>query len=106
MDTLHFYSLEKYINLFDGYRKVFKIDQYNLILLQIDGERYLLESTCPHRAHPLSESDISGTDLRCPLHGYRFDIASGALVHATEEPCRGLKRYELVSQSTDIGVML
>ncbi|WP_235015232.1 Rieske (2Fe-2S) protein [Oceanicoccus sp. KOV_DT_Chl] len=106
MDNLRFYTLEKFINLYDGYRKVFKIDHYNLILLQLDGQRYLLESTCPHRAHPLSESDISGAELRCPLHGYRFNIASGDLVHATEETCRGLKKYELVERETDIGVML
>ncbi|MFA7553220.1 MAG: Rieske (2Fe-2S) protein [Spongiibacteraceae bacterium] len=103
---MRFYSLDKLINLYDGYRAIFKIDQYNLILLQIDGERYLLESHCPHRGHPLTESDVSATYIHCPLHGYRFDIASGALIHATEELCRGLKTYELVYQTTEIGVML
>ncbi len=103
---MRFYSLEKLINLYDGYRKVFKIDQFNLILLQIDGERYLLESTCPHRGHPLSESDIDGNELRCPLHGYRFEVSNGNLLEATEEPCRGLKHYELVYQNTNIGLML
>ena len=104
--TMRFYCLEKLINLHDGYRRVFKIDLYNLILLQIDGERFLLESHCPHRGHPLSESDISGLELHCPLHGYRFNIASGDLVYASEEKCRGLKSYELVYQQTEIGVML
>ena len=103
---MRFYCLDKLINLHDGYRKVFKIDQYNLILLQVGGERYLLESTCPHRGHPISESDIVGASLRCSLHGYEFDIASGELLAATEEPCRGLKVYEPIYQGTDIGVML
>lgn len=103
---MRFYSLDKLINLHDSYRKVFKIDQYNLILLQVDGERYLLESTCPHRGHPISESDINGSTLRCSLHGYQFDIASGRLIAATEEPCRGLKTYPLIYQDTEIGVML
>ena len=103
---MRFYSLDKLINLYDGYRKVFKIDLHNLILIQQAGDRYLLESNCPHRGHPLSESDIIGTNLRCSLHGYEFDIASGQLKHATEESCRGLKTYELSYQATDIGVML
>ena len=103
---MRFYSLDKLINLHDSYRKVFKIDQYNLILLQVDGERYLLESTCPHRGHPISESDIVGSSLRCSLHGYQFDIASGDLIAATEEPCRDLKTYELIYQGTEVGVVL
>jgi hypothetical protein len=39
---MRYYSLEKYINLFDGYRKVFKIDSHHLMLLQLDGDRYLI----------------------------------------------------------------
>ncbi|MEE8058078.1 MAG: Rieske (2Fe-2S) protein [Pseudomonadales bacterium] len=103
---MRFYSLEKLINLHDNYRKVFKIDQYNLLLIQRQGELHLLESLCPHRGHPLSEADINANDLRCPHHGYQFDIVSGNLTHATEEPCRGLKVYELVYQQIDVGVML
>ena len=103
---MRFYCLEKLINLHDNYRKVFKIDQHNLMLLQLDGERHLLESLCPHRGHPLSESDIIGSDLRCSLHGYQFDIVTGDLIKAQEEPCRGLKKYELVYLNTEVGVML
>ena len=103
---MRFYSLDKLINLHDGYRRVFKIDQYHMILLQVEGERYLLESTCPHRGHPVSEADIDGLILRCPLHGYQFDIATGSLIAASEEPCRGLKTYSLLYQGTEIGVML
>ncbi len=104
--TMRFYSLEKLINLHDNYRKVIKIDQYNLMLVQVQGELHLVESQCPHRGHPLSESDIIGTGLRCPLHGYQFDIATGDLLKATEEPCRGLKIFDLVYQETEVGVML
>jgi 3-phenylpropionate/trans-cinnamate dioxygenase ferredoxin component len=103
---MRYYSLEKLINLYDGYRKIFKIDQYNMMLIQIDGERYLLESTCPHRGHPLSESDIEGDQLRCSLHGYRFNIAGGELIYASEERCRGLKTYVLNYRDNELGVML
>ena len=103
---MQFYSLEKLINLKDGYRKVFKIDHYNLLLVQINGDLHLLESMCPHRGHPLSESDIFDSKLRCPLHGYEFSIPAGELILQTEELCRGLKTYELCFQEKEVGVWL
>ena len=103
---MRYYSLEKLINLHDNYRKLIKIDQHNLLLIQIDGVLHLVESLCPHRGHPLSESDILGDSLRCPLHGYEFDIVSGKLLKATEEPCRNLVTYNLVYENTEVGVML
>lgn len=101
-----YFSLEKLINLFDGYCKLFKIDSHDMMLVQIDGQRHLIESRCPHRAHPLTSADISNDQLVCPLHGYRFDMVSGALQHFTEEPCRGLRLYDLVYRDNEVGVML
>ncbi|MBU0538854.1 MAG: hypothetical protein KKF24_11355, partial [Gammaproteobacteria bacterium] len=76
---MRYYSLEKYINLFDGYRKVFKIDSHNLMLLQLDGSRYLIESNCPHREYPLvvrlvpqSSFHIQGYHLLWPDFQDRF----------------------------------
>ncbi|MCR8921817.1 Rieske (2Fe-2S) protein [Dasania sp. GY-MA-18] len=103
---MQFYSLEKLINLHDGYRKQIKIDHHNLLLIQNAGTVYLLESLCPHRGHPLSESDISTDKIRCPLHGYEFAIAGGRLLHYSEEPCRALKTYELSHQGNELGVWL
>lgn len=103
---MRFYALEKFINLHDGYRRVFKIDERRLILLQEEGERYLLEASCPHRGYPLDDAEIVAGQLRCPHHGYRFALDGGALRFASEERCRGLHCYELVYRETDLGVML
>ena len=103
---MRFYVLEKLINLHEGYRKLIKIDEHNMLLVQSEGKLFLIESSCPHRGHPLSESDIVGNRLRCPLHGYLFNLDNGALVKSTEEPCRNLRTYEPVYQGTEVGVML
>lgn len=103
---MRFYLLEKFINLHDGYRRAFKIDQYQLLLLQENGEQYLIEALCPHRGHPLESASIENNLLRCPLHHYEFDLRAGRLINSTEEPCRALRRYELVVRDKDVGVML
>ena len=40
---MRFYPLEKLINLHDSYSRQFKIDNLQLLLLQRDGELYLIE---------------------------------------------------------------
>lgn len=104
---MRYYHLAHFIDLHDGYRQLFHIEQYRLLLIQEANERFLIEAACPHRGHPLAAADVIGSDtLRCPLHGYQFALATGELRLATEEPCRGLRRYELVERATDIGVVL
>lgn len=103
---MRFYLLEKFINLHDGYRRTFRIDEHQLLLIQEEGERYLVEAFCPHRGHPLDSAGIDNHALRCPLHNYRFELGSGRVRMATEEPCRALRHYQLVERDTDLGVML
>ena len=103
---MRFFALEKLINLHDAYTCQFKIDSYNLLLLQRRGEIFLIESHCPHRAHPLDLASIENGVIQCALHHYQFSIDDGRLIYATEEPCRGLKVFEPVYQGNEIGVML
>lgn len=103
---MYFQSLEKLINLRDGYRRQFRIDNVSLLLAQHDGERYLFESHCPHREHSLETALISSGALECPLHRYRFDLGSGALLQATELPCRSLRVFPLVYEGNEVGIML
>ena len=103
---MRFYPLEKLINLHDDYARRFKIDHLQLLLIQRDGERYLIEGRCPHRGHPLDMATLDSGVIQCALHHYRFRIADGRLLHATEGPCRGLRCFELVYEGNELGVML
>ncbi len=41
------------------------------------GEIFAIENRCPHRQGPLSEGIIGGGKVICPLHGHKFDLATG-----------------------------
>jgi nitrite reductase (NADH) small subunit len=37
-----------------------------------------LDSVCPHSGGPLSDGIVADNCVSCPLHGWRFDLRSGA----------------------------
>ena len=103
---MRFYALEKLINLHDNYTRQFKIDNLQLLLIQRLGETLLIEATCPHRGHPLDVATIDNGIIQCALHQYQFAIDDGRVLHATEEPCRSLRTFEVIYEGNEIGVML
>ena len=103
---MRFYALEKLINLHDDYLRHFRIDHREMLLLQRHGQVYLIESRCPHREHALDSAIVEQGVIQCPLHQYRFDLGSGNLLSATEEPCRKLQTYPVVFEGNEVGVIL
>jgi len=103
---MRFYPLEKLINLHDDYVRQFKIDNLQLLLIQRLGELFLLEAHCPQRGHPLATASIEAGFIQCSLHQYQFSLADGRVLHATEEPCRALRVFEVVYAGSEVGVML
>jgi len=50
--------------------------------IEIDGQRisiyYAINDTCPHkRTAPLIRGKLDGIGIKCPNHGYRFDLETG-----------------------------
>lgn len=41
------------------------------------GAVYAVQAECPHRGGPLADGLVGGTTLICPLHSWKFDLASG-----------------------------
>lgn len=103
---MRFYPLDKLINLHDTYSRTFKIDSTRLLLIQREGEVFLIESHCPHQEHPLEVASINNGVIQCALHQYQFAIGDGHLIKATEEHCRALKTFEVIYEGNEIGLML
>lgn len=39
---------------------------------------HALDAVCPHRGGPLADGLVADSCVTCPLHGWRFDLRSGA----------------------------
>jgi nitrite reductase (NADH) small subunit len=57
-----------------------------------DDRVVAFENRCPHRAGPLSFGKISGTEVICPWHFFRFDLISGKAA-ATDQSIMELTTY-------------
>jgi nitrite reductase (NADH) small subunit len=54
------------------------------------GAVYAVQADCPHRGGPLVDGLVAGDKVVCPLHGFTFDLRSGA---ATRDGCARLRLY-------------
>jgi nitrite reductase/ring-hydroxylating ferredoxin subunit len=46
-------------------------------VVELDGELVVHATVCPHKLGPLEACGIEDGALRCPWHGYRFDVRTG-----------------------------
>ena len=99
-----FHALEKLMFLEDGYRREFIVDGIPLLLIQEDGQRYLIRNQCPHRGAALTEGPITAGAIRCPNHGWSFNLSDGKCRLPAPGPC--VTRYSLVYEGNQIGVVL
>lgn len=42
-----------------------------------DGRVWATQALCPHRAGPLADGLMGGETIVCPLHGWKFNMATG-----------------------------
>lgn len=57
------------------------------------------DSHCPHQRTDIPLEALSGRELKCPKHGWTFDVASGACISVGTRP---LRRYR---SKTERGVL-
>lgn len=48
-----------------------------IAIFNVDGDLYAIGDTCSHEEASLSEGDVYGTCVECPLHGAEFDLKTG-----------------------------
>ncbi|MBT3922500.1 MAG: Rieske 2Fe-2S domain-containing protein [Nitrospina sp.] len=61
-----------------GERKRVEVNNELITLFNLDGELFAIYDKCPHKkTAPLVRGTINGVGIKCPNHGYRFDLKTG-----------------------------
>jgi nitrite reductase (NADH) small subunit/3-phenylpropionate/trans-cinnamate dioxygenase ferredoxin subunit len=48
-----------------------------IALFNVEGSFYAVDNTCPHAGGPLGEGHLEGHVVKCPWHGWQFNVQTG-----------------------------
>jgi nitrite reductase/ring-hydroxylating ferredoxin subunit len=65
----------------------FQLKRREYQVTEVDGRLVAVSTICPHLMGPLLAADTSTGLVRCPWHGYQFDINSGECVFPKHADC-------------------
>jgi nitrite reductase/ring-hydroxylating ferredoxin subunit len=72
-----------------------------VVLVVAHGKHILFEDRCPHQGASLFQGAITSDLVRCPKHGFEFDLHTGRAVNAH---CTGLRLLDPAYEQDRIGV--
>ena len=73
-----------------------------ILLANVNGQYYAADDTCTHEDASLATGSLKGEFVKCPLHGSRFNVCTGAVL---DEPAEeNLKTYPVRQDSDGIYV--
>ena len=81
-----------------GSMKLIEREEGNLTVYNVDGAFFVTEDRCSHGLASLSQGEIIGDEIECPMHFGSFRIATGEPVAA---PCSVAIRTYKVAMDGD-----
>ena len=83
-----------------GKMKSVRLGQEEVLLANVDGNFHAISDTCSHQGGTLSDGDLAGEQVECPLHGAAFNVVTGEVQNL---PARqGVQAYEVRISGNDV----
>lgn len=61
----------------EGHVKAVEVDAEDVAICNVGGTLYAVSDICSHAHAHLSEGELEGKIISCPLHGATFDVTTG-----------------------------
>ena len=81
--------------LAEGSAKLVRARGEEMAVFKNNGQLYGIQNICPHEGGQLCNGWIEGGEVVCPLHGYKFDLKTGA---CSTDPKLKVRVFKLVAQ--------
>ncbi len=62
-----------------------------IAVFNLNGEYRAMDGACPHKGGPLGDGYCENGKVYCPLHGWEFDIRTGACKDRPDKPAQPLE---------------
>ncbi len=77
-----------------------EVGQDRVLLANVGGNIHAIDDICSHAYASLSEGDLSGEEVECPLHGSAFNVITGEVL--TPPADESIRVYQLRIDGDDI----
>lgn len=68
-----------------------------------NGEVFATQALCTHKGGPLADGLVSNQTVVCPLHGNKFNLATGQPI---DNECKALKTYAVSVEGDELAITL
>jgi nitrite reductase/ring-hydroxylating ferredoxin subunit len=76
-DDLTWHEVARTSDLDPGEVMYVEVGNDPVALINLEGEFFALSDICTHQEASLSDGEIYGDEIECPLHGGAFEIRTG-----------------------------
>ena len=84
-------------SLGEGETQAIKVQGVDVLVCHVEGQFYAIHGQCSHARQSLATGKLSGFEIKCPLHGARFDVRSGACLAAPAE--KPITRFPVILEA-------
>jgi ferredoxin-nitrite reductase len=85
----------------EGSGKLLRARGEEMAVFKSNGQVYAIQNICPHEGGQLCNGWVEGGEVVCPLHGYKFDLKTGA---CSTDPKLRVRVFRLVAQGDQFAV--
>jgi len=75
-----------------------------IAVFNVDGEFHAIDNRCTHVGGTLGNGRLAGTVVTCPLHGAKFDVATGDVLRPPADEPVGV--YDVEVDDGEVVVVL
>ena len=77
-----------------GQTRLVKVGSEGVAVYNVGGTFFATQNECTHAWGPLSEGELDGKVITCPLHGSRFDVSDGKVLGGPAD--EALKTFQVI----------